>query len=100
MSVESCAKGEGNTSVTRLMMDKAEVFVEAQQELEVVVDWEETASASSEAVSRTLVGKIVTGKILNKGPVKTILAYTWGETEGLKITDLRPNLYMFCFQTE
>lgn len=53
---------------------------------------EEDSAETMELARRTLVGKILTNKPLNKGVVKSILLKVWGDPLGLKITGMGPNV--------
>lgn len=47
---------------------------------------------------RTLVGKVQTNRSLNRGAIKHILSKAWGDPEGLSISDVGMNLFMFIFK--
>ncbi|KAJ1405016.1 Zinc knuckle CX2CX4HX4C [Sesbania bispinosa] len=46
---------------------------------------------------KTLVGKVLVEKVLNKAVVKEIISKAWNLGEDLNIVDLGPNVYMFNF---
>lgn len=48
---------------------------------------------------RSLVGKVLTNKMLNRGAVKAILLKAWGEPDGVQVTDMGTNLFLFTFPT-
>lgn len=56
---------------------------------------EEDSAETMELARRTLVGKILTNKPLNKGVVKSILLKVWGDPLGLKITGMGPNVRIY-----
>ncbi|KAJ1395066.1 Zinc finger, CCHC-type [Sesbania bispinosa] len=49
---------------------------------------------------KTLVGRILTDKSLNRVAVKEILAKAWGLVEDINISDLGPNIFLFHFSEE
>lgn len=76
------------------MAEELAVVMEADKE---VVELEEYCTEGVEFAKKTLVGKIIFENILNRGAVKTVIAKAWGDPEGLKISDLGPNVFMFIF---
>lgn len=64
---------------------------------DIVIQLEEGGGNSLLQVPRTLVGKILTDKSLNRGAVKHILSKAWGDPEGLQMADVGMNLFMFIF---
>lgn len=56
------------------------------EELTVVLD--EEGVEENAIAKRTLVGKVLTDKLLNRGAVKAILANGWEDFKELKIMDL------------
>lgn len=62
------------------------------------VEVEEYCPEGVDFAKKTLVGKVMIDKVLNRGAVKNILAKGWGEPEGLKITAMGPNIFMFIFK--
>lgn len=67
---------------------------------ELTVELDQDRAESIDIAKRSLVGKILSGRLLNRGAVKTILSKAWGDLVGLQITDLGPNIYMFTFAEE
>lgn len=65
---------------------------------EITVDLVENEVDSVEQAKRTLVGKFFSEKILNRGAVKTVVAQAWGEPDGLLISDMGPNIFLFTFK--
>ncbi|KAJ1379424.1 hypothetical protein SESBI_46904 [Sesbania bispinosa] len=62
----------------------------------IVLEGEEEGNL--ELAKRSLVGRILWEKPLNRGAVKQILSKAWGEEQDdLKITDLGVNIFMFTF---
>lgn len=47
---------------------------------------------------RTLVGKVLSDRSLNRGAIKNILSKAWGDPEGLQISDVSMNVFMFIFK--
>lgn len=47
----------------------------------------------------TLVGKVITDKLLNRGAVKSILDKAWGSPSGLQVVDVGFNLFLFTFNS-
>lgn len=45
----------------------------------------------------SLVGKVLTAKSLNRGAVKDIILKAWGDHEGVTISDMGTNLFLFTF---
>lgn len=60
--------------------------LEDTEELTVVLD--EEGVEENAIAKRTLVGKVLTDKLLNRGAVKAILANGWEDFKELKIMDL------------
>lgn len=79
-------------------MEEALACREAEEQGEITVALEEDRVESLETAKRILVGKILSGRLLNRGAVKNILSKAWGEPNGLQIADLGPNIYMFTFK--
>lgn len=77
------------------MAEELAVTLETDKE---VVEIEEYCPEGVEFAKKTLVGKIIFEKILNRGAVKSIIAKAWGEPDGLKIADMGPNVFMFTFK--
>lgn len=67
---------------------------------EVLIELEDTNVDSEVLASRTLVGKILSKKILNKGAVRAICSAAWGEASEVKVSDMGPNLFLFTFPSE
>lgn len=59
--------------------------LEDTEELTVVLD--EEGVEENAIAKRTLVGKVLTDKLLNRGAVKAILANGWEDFKELKIMD-------------
>lgn len=51
-------------------------------------------------VSKALVGKIRSNKVLNVKAATDIIANAWSNYQGLKITELGKNLFLFSFARE
>lgn len=69
-------------------------------EMEAMIELEDTTEESTELATRTLVGKILTKKMLNKGAVRAICNTTWGEAADAKVSDMGPNVFMFTFPSK
>lgn len=67
---------------------------------EVTVELDEDKKVSVEIAKRTLVGKFFSDKLLNRGAVKTVVSKAWGEPDGLQISDLGPNTFLFTFKDD
>lgn len=65
-----------------------------------LVELDDVEEGSLELARRTLVGKILTKKILNKGAVRSICSSAWGEAAEVKISNMGPNIFLFSFPTE
>lgn len=61
---------------------------------------DEEEDANVLQAQRTLVGKVLTDRSLNRGAIKQILSKAWGDPEGLQISDMGMNLFMFIFKTK
>ncbi|XP_057426455.1 uncharacterized protein LOC130719873 [Lotus japonicus] len=55
---------------------------------------------SEELARRTLVGKVIYDKVINKTAMKTILSKAWGDPIGLQMTEMGPNCLIFTFQEQ
>lgn len=67
---------------------------------EVTISLEEEGEDTCLLVNRALVGKVLSDKGLNRGAVKNILCKAWGDPEGVKVSDIGFNLFLFEFQKE
>lgn len=70
---------------------------EAMINMEATIELEDVAEESEDLAKKTLVGKILTKKILNKGAVRAICNTAWGEAAEVKVSDMGPNIFMFTF---
>ncbi|KAJ1399226.1 Zinc finger, CCHC-type [Sesbania bispinosa] len=68
---------------------------EQYEELTVELDTEDLQSY--QLARKSLVGKILADKPLNKGVVRSILCKAWGENGVAQITDTEVNLFLFTF---
>lgn len=48
---------------------------------------------------KTLVGKFMTEKLVNRGAVRAITPKAWGEHLEVQVSNLSPNVFMFSFKT-
>lgn len=64
---------------------------------EVTIELEPEKGTFEEQAKCSLVGKILSEKVLNRGTVKSIITKAWGNLDDLKISDLGPNIYLFVF---
>lgn len=62
------------------------------------IQLEEEGNNSVQQAQRTLVGKVLSEKSLNRGAIKHILSKAWGEPENLQMSDVGMNLFMFIFK--
>ncbi|KAJ1415756.1 hypothetical protein SESBI_17815 [Sesbania bispinosa] len=67
--------------------------------VEIIVELEADEFNSLQLAKRSLVGKVLSSKSLNKGSVRNILAKAWGEPANLKVTDMGTNLFLFSFES-
>lgn len=65
---------------------------------EAMVELDVENEESEALARRTLVGKVLTKKKLNRNAVKSILVKGWGDPPGLKVADIGTNLFLFTFQ--
>ncbi|KAJ1400226.1 Zinc finger, CCHC-type [Sesbania bispinosa] len=72
--------------------------VQTQEEITVELDSEDLQSL--QLAKRSLVGKILTAKTLNKGAVKSILLKAWRAPNDIQITDMGTNKSLFTFSTK
>lgn len=79
-------------------MERGGTSGEVQEQEEEIIEIEEYSNEGEEFAQRTLVGKILFEKILNRAAAKMIIAKAWGEPEGLKVVDMGPNIFMFTFK--
>lgn len=61
---------------------------------------DDEAENQEQLVGRTLVGKIMVDRRLNKGAVKDILSKAWGNLQELQVTNVGTNLFLFTFKFE
>lgn len=73
------------------------VITEVREEL---VEIEENDGERVEMARRTLLGKVLARKIVNKGAVRAICVSAWGEAAEVKVSDMGPNIFMFTFPSE
>lgn len=66
--------------------------------VEITVELVDNKQNSVEQAKRSLVGKFISDKMLNRGAVKIVVSKAWGEPEGLQISDLGPNIFLFTFK--
>lgn len=64
---------------------------------ETTVVLEDEDSGEVQNTERTLIGKVMSDRPLNKGAVKGILFKAWGNPKGLNVADVGINLFMFTF---
>lgn len=64
------------------------------------MELEDIAEERADITTRTLVGKILAKKMLNKGVVRAIYNAAWGEAAEVKVSDLGPNVLMFTFPSK
>ncbi|KAJ1393350.1 Zinc finger, CCHC-type [Sesbania bispinosa] len=74
----------------------------SQEGLEgATIQLESVREDSIELARRTLVGKILWEKPLNKGAIKQMLFKAWGDdAEEMRVTKIGSNVYMFNFQSK
>lgn len=65
---------------------------------EITVELADDTQDTVEQAKRSLVGKFFSEKISNRGEVKTVVSQAWGDPDGLQITDLGPNIFLFTFK--
>lgn len=85
---------EGPNNLSALISPKDEEYEEVTMELKP------EKGEHKVLVDSMLVGEILTEKSLNRGAVKTIITKAWGNLNGLKITNLGPNLFLFTFKNK
>ena len=79
------------------MLEKVHWSVSLEGDIVSLEDYEE---GNKPITTTTIVTKILCGKILNEGVVKSILSKAWGEPTNLSIKYLEPNVLMFNFSKE
>lgn len=67
---------------------------------EFTIQLEEEEEDSNHKAQRTLVGKVLSDKSLNRGAIKSILCKAWGDPDGLQVSDVGMNLFMFIFKVQ
>lgn len=70
--------------------------VTMMEEATVVLDEEDIGITQN--TERTLIGKVMSDRPLNKGAVKGILFKAWGNPKGLTVADVGVNLFLFTFE--
>lgn len=86
--------------------DEENMFGNAEQEVHLkdlegtLLDLQAEDSKSLDLARRTIMGKVLSNKALNKGAIKSVLMKLWGNPPNLHITDMGTNTYMFTFQEE
>ncbi|KAJ1417129.1 Endonuclease/exonuclease/phosphatase superfamily [Sesbania bispinosa] len=88
--------GRGGKSWGLVTMDLA---YDIEGELEgATIQLEGEREESLDLAMRSLVGKILLEKPLNRGAIKQILTKAWGEeSEDMEITEMSTNVFMFTF---
>lgn len=66
---------------------------------EIIVELGPEESPEEGHGDNMLIGQVLAQKVLNRGVVKSIITKAWGNLEGLKISDLGPNKFMFIFNS-
>lgn len=84
--------------VVELLMEKDLAIERSTDPEATIVDVELECDDSLDLATRTLVGKIFSGRFINKGAAKAILSRAWGDLSGLKITEMGTNMLMFTFE--
>ncbi|KAJ1422118.1 hypothetical protein SESBI_13245 [Sesbania bispinosa] len=64
---------------------------------DITVELESDSLQSTLLARRSLVGRILSRKLLNRGVVKSILAKAWDEYGDFQITDMGTNMFLFSF---
>lgn len=82
------------------IMSNVDTGGSSKTNLDVTVELDDYVNDSEELARRTLVGKILTKKILNNGVVRAICSAAWGEASEVKISDMGPNIFLFSFPSE
>lgn len=70
----------------------------AEEELCLDIDWDD--ACGSDARKRTLVGRIVMDKALNKNMVRTMVGRAWNLQKGLSMIEVHENCFRFSFDKE
>ncbi|KAJ1392784.1 Ribonuclease H-like superfamily [Sesbania bispinosa] len=60
-------------------------------------DLEPTNSTNPGLANHTLIGKIISHKVLNRNTTKTMILKGWGQKCDVSISDIGPNCYLFHF---
>lgn len=53
-----------------------------------------------EQTQGALVGKVITDKSLNRSAIKNMLGKAWGNPDGLQVSDIGPNMFLFTFNSK
>lgn len=61
------------------------------------IQLEEERRNTEQSPQVTLVGKVITDRMLNKVAIKNMLMKAWGELDGLQVSDAGHNLFLFTF---
>lgn len=75
------------------------IDIEVKSLDEATILLEEETENQDFAGQLTLVGKIITDKVLNKGAIRNILIKAWGYPTGLQVSDAGFNKFIFTFNT-
>lgn len=62
-----------------------------------IIHLEEEERQEEQEAQTTLVGKVITDRLLNKAAIKNMLIKAWGITVGLQVSDAGFNLFLFTF---
>lgn len=66
---------------------------------EATILLEEEYTDQDHSGQNTLVGKIITDKVLNKGAIRSMLIKAWGYPAGLQVSNAGYNIFLFIFNT-
>ncbi|KAJ1388360.1 hypothetical protein SESBI_39187 [Sesbania bispinosa] len=64
---------------------------------EIIVELDSDEIHSFQLAKRSLVGKVMSNKTLNKGAIRSIVMKAWGDPVDLQITDMGVNTFLFSF---
>lgn len=90
----------GEDEVEGNMFDREAQSVHLEDLEGSILDLQVEESESLDLAKRTIMGKVLAAKAMNKGAVKNALTKLWGNPLNLHMTDMGTNTFMFTFQDE
>lgn len=81
-----------------LSIEESIINVKASALERATVELEEYCPQRVELVKRTLMGRFMTDRLVNRGGANAILPKAWGTYEKMEVSGLGPNMFMFTLK--